>query len=174
MKRSISKRKVRPWVHASPPSYANLFIGFYEGNYIQNTHPWSSHIKLYRRYIDDLFFVWEGTESGYLNQNEFGIKLTGTISPHSIDYLDITLTMENSTIISKTHFKEVDTYSLLHFRSAHYKRWLTNVPYGQFCRLRKNCTRDQDFDTQAATMAERPQKRRQKDSRTSFASNPKP
>lgn len=41
-------------------SYANLFMGYYESRYIQNPNPWAENIKLYRRYIDDLFFVWDG------------------------------------------------------------------------------------------------------------------
>lgn len=65
------------------PSYANLFMGLFESRFIQNKHRWSSNIILYKRYIDDLIFLWDGSEvefkefTNYLNQNHYGITLTG-------------------------------------------------------------------------------------------------
>lgn len=44
------------------PSYANLFMGNFEKHYIQNPNPWSEKIIVYKRYIDDLFFIWGGSE----------------------------------------------------------------------------------------------------------------
>lgn len=75
-------------------------MGHYECHYIQNLNPWAKNIKLYRRYI------WDGTEfefekfTAYLNRNEYGITLTGKASSESVDYLDITLTTKDKTIIS--------------------------------------------------------------------------
>lgn len=87
------------------PSYANLFMGEYESHYILKLNPWTEKIKMYKRYIDDLVFIWNGSESefeqftAYLNQNEYGIMLTGKVSSKSIDYLDITLTTQDRNII---------------------------------------------------------------------------
>lgn len=136
-------------------------MGHFEGHYIQISNPWTKKIKIYKRYIDDLFFIWDGTElefelfTAYLNQNEYGITLTGKVSSETMDYLDISLTTHNENIITKTHFKDVDTNSRLDFKSAHYKKLLTNVPYGQFRRLGKNCTLDRDFETQSQVMSNR-------------------
>lgn len=143
------------------PSYANLFMGQYENLFIQSLHPWSKNIKGYRRYIDDLFFIWDGTEMEfnnftiYLNTNDYGIKLTGKISPNTLEYLDIELRSEGDRIISRTYFKEVDTNSLLDFKSAHYAKWLKNVPFGQSRRIRKNCTMEKDSKEQSRIMSNR-------------------
>lgn len=47
-------------------------------------------------------------------------------------YLNVELHIVNNKITTRTYFKLVDTNSLLDFRSSHYKKWLLNVPYGQF------------------------------------------
>lgn len=141
------------------PSYANLFMGHYENLFIQNAHPWRKHIIMYRRYIDDLIFIWDGTEddfntfTAYLNTNDFGVELSGKISAAKIEYLDVELSSIKDNITSKTYFKPVD--SLLDYKSAHYKKWLNNVPFGQFRRLRKNCTQTQDYEEQCKIMSKR-------------------
>lgn len=94
------------------------------------TFLWGTMNELFKQYIDDLFFIWDGSESDfndftqYLNNNHYGITLTGLISSEKIDYekIDVTFTTKDMDIISKTHFKEVDTNSLLDFKSAHYKK----------------------------------------------------
>lgn len=101
------------------PSYSNLFRGQFESHFIQNQNPLSNNIKLYKRYIDNLFFIWDGSETEfehlttYLNKNDYGIILSGKISSNSIEYLDILLTTHENKTISGTHFKKVDTNNLL-------------------------------------------------------------
>lgn len=105
--------------------------------------------------------MWDGTETEFtdlttqLNQNEYGIQLSGNISPGTMEYLDTELKSEDNKMISITYFKEVDTNSLLDFKSVHYKQWLSNVPFGQFRRLRKNCTLEKDFEEQSHTMTKK-------------------
>lgn len=43
---------------------------------------------------------------------------------------------------------------MLDLKSAHYEKWLTSIPYGQFICLRKNCTL-KDFNTQSKIMENR-------------------
>lgn len=90
------------------PCFANLYVGDFEGHLIQNNHPWKSNIISYFRYIDDLLFIWEGTESGfkaftgYLNLNKWGLTFTGDISSNSINLLDLTLFVQGENICTKT------------------------------------------------------------------------
>lgn len=44
------------------PSYANHFMGIFESKFITSNNPFLSKIHIYRRYIDDLFILWEGNE----------------------------------------------------------------------------------------------------------------
>lgn len=128
------------------PSYANLYMGRYEDQYILSNHPWATSIVFYKRYIDDLVFIWNHSEkefdkfTEYLNYNEYGVTLSGEISSVQINYLDVTLSHENGKVVTKNFFKKVYSNSFLDFKSWHHKKWLQNIPYGQFCRIRQNCT----------------------------------
>lgn len=139
------------------PSYANLFMGNFEKNMIMGSK-WFDNIIVYKRYIDDLFFILRGSKGDFdifvdhLNKNYWGLSFTGNISKTNLEYLDIELTSVDAHIITKTFFKTVGCNSLPNFQSSHYKKWLINVPYGQFRRLRKNCSRDIDFESQCKIM----------------------
>lgn len=116
---------------------------------------------MYKRYIDDLFFIWKGNESDFngivhnLNNNTWGLSFSGTIFKHKLEYLDLEMSIENNQIITKTYLKSVDCNSLLHFQSSHYRKWLLKIPYGQMKHLRKNCFRDSNFEQQSKTMKSR-------------------
>lgn len=51
------------------PSFANLYMGLFESFFIQCEHKWKNNIVKYKRYIDDLIFVWHGTESDFIEFN---------------------------------------------------------------------------------------------------------
>uniref|UniRef100_A0A8C5PCD7 Reverse transcriptase domain-containing protein n=1 Tax=Leptobrachium leishanense TaxID=445787 RepID=A0A8C5PCD7_9ANUR len=44
------------------PSYANLFMAQWEKTWIKNNHEWVDNIFNYKRYIDDIIFIWRGSE----------------------------------------------------------------------------------------------------------------
>ncbi|CAH2329718.1 Hypothetical predicted protein, partial [Pelobates cultripes] len=105
------------------PSYANLFMAYWEETHVFSEHPWVSNLVSYRRYIDDIFFIWNGScyllemFLAFLSSNEWGITFK---------------------FLLKTKKK-----------SCHHKPWLENAPKGQFLRIRRNCTNEQDFIIQA-------------------------
>lgn len=136
--------------------YGGLLIQFYyikQSFYLQNPY--------FKRYIDDLFFLWEGTASEaakftvFFNQNPWGIKFTHNFSDIEIQFLDLSISHNNDNFITSTYFKSVDTNSYLDFSSGHYSKWKKNVPYGQFRRVRKNCSEDATFEIQAKIIAKR-------------------
>lgn len=49
----------------------------------------------------------------------------------------------------------MDTNSYINFPSNHYRKWKLNIPFGQFKRVRKNCTQDTTFEKQALTIRRR-------------------
>lgn len=58
------------------PSYANLFMSEVEKTMIMESK-WSENIMVYKRSIDDLFFIWKGEKKGekisiHLNSNNWG------------------------------------------------------------------------------------------------------
>lgn len=89
------------------PSFANLYVGLFESLFITNEHKWKENIVLYKRYIDDLLFIWQGSAIDfedfkiYLNENDWGLNFSGVINPVSVDYLDITLFHDRDKICTK-------------------------------------------------------------------------
>lgn len=41
------------------PSFANLYMGEFEKDHIMCHHPWRNNIISFKRYIDDLLFIWD-------------------------------------------------------------------------------------------------------------------
>lgn len=123
------------------PSLANLYVGLFKTLYIMSDHNWKKDIVLYKHYIDDLIFIWQGSEkdfelfNNYLNENEWGLTFTGTINPKQIDYLDITLFTIDNKICTKKFFKKVDSNNFLDYKSRHHRKWLNNIPFGQLQRI---------------------------------------
>lgn len=140
------------------PSFANLYVGLFESLFILNDHRWTNNIVQYRRYIDDLLFIWKGTKeefslfNDYLNDNNWGLVLSGSISHSHIDYLDITLFNEGKKICTKNFFKKVDSNNFLEFDSCHNKNWIKNIPFGQMRRIKRNCTKQTDFKEQSKVL----------------------
>lgn len=52
--------------------------------------------------------------------------------------------------IYRSDFATTETYCM----STIWK-WLNNIPYGQFCRIRQNCTSDRDYIIQSKILSER-------------------
>lgn len=107
-----------------------------------------------------LLFVWDGPETEfhsfteYLYTSDWSLTFSGEINT-TVNYLEIILTNEGDKVITKNYFKSVDCNSLLEFQSCHHKKWLTNIPHGQFQRLRRNCTNDKDYVTQSSILKKR-------------------
>uniref|UniRef100_A0A8C5PUJ4 Reverse transcriptase domain-containing protein n=1 Tax=Leptobrachium leishanense TaxID=445787 RepID=A0A8C5PUJ4_9ANUR len=137
------------------PSFANLFMAHWENSFLSN---WSTNLVFYRRYIDDIFFIWRGGEEAlqlfldFLATNDRGIILTSNWSKTEVIFLDLKIFVENDTIKTKTHFKDVDCNSFIERRSCHLPQWLNAVPKGQFLRMKRNCTNISDFDIQSTKL----------------------
>ena len=74
------------------PSYANLFMGWWEDRIANNTEGFMQ-VLLWIRYIDDLFIIWKGSEESAirfvnnLNQNNLNLHFTSHISSKTVVFL---------------------------------------------------------------------------------------
>uniref|UniRef100_A0A8C5LZ93 Reverse transcriptase domain-containing protein n=1 Tax=Leptobrachium leishanense TaxID=445787 RepID=A0A8C5LZ93_9ANUR len=124
------------------PSYANLYMAGWEAQFVYGSHSWAHNIPLYRRYIDDVFFIWRGNEEDLitfldsLNSQVWGITLENKWSREKITFLDLEIYISEGSVKCKTFFKEVDTNTYINTTSCHNPSWLKGVPKGQFMRLR--------------------------------------
>lgn len=58
-------------------------------------------------------------------------------------------------LVTKCFFKQTDLNSYLSIHSGHHPTWIKNVPKGQFIRIRRNCTLDEDYTMQAQVLKNR-------------------
>ena len=105
------------------PSYANLFLGFFEANALKNA-PFQPHTWL--RYIDDIFMIWtEGLDNlkifiDYLNNIHSTIKFTSSHSSTNIPFLDVNVSLTNDGNISTDLYtKPTDKHQHLLYSSCH-------------------------------------------------------
>lgn len=137
------------------PSYANLTMGLWEDCFIWNNNPFAKHLVFYGPYIDDIIVIWNGPSSSidgfvsHCNNNDLGLSFTSVHNVDSLSFLDLELFHDNTHICSRNYTKPTAGNSYLHFDSCHHPQWVNNIPKGQFCRLRQNCTRDSDYISQS-------------------------
>ncbi|KAM3926827.1 uncharacterized protein RB166_009651 [Leptodactylus fuscus] len=139
------------------PSYANLFLGLWERQ-IFLTDPifLADHVQFWWRYIDDVLFIWQGSLTDLelfmecLNDNDRNIKLTWSYSRTKIEFLDIALSVDiNGYIQTDLYRKPTSSNALLHYKSAHPRYVVNNIPTGQFLRARRICSTENSFEQSA-------------------------
>ncbi|XP_069601617.1 uncharacterized protein [Ranitomeya imitator] len=76
-------------------------------------------------------------------------------SDRTIEFLDIRLSLERSSIICTLYRKPTSTNSLLHYSSFHPQHLKNGIPKGQFLRLKRNCSKEAEFVQQSRDLSER-------------------
>ena len=106
------------------PSFANLFLGLFETNALNNA-PYKPHTWL--RYIDDIFVIWtEGPDNlqifiDYLNSIHPTIKFTSSHSYSCVPFLDVNVSLNNGIIETDLYSKPTDKHQHLLYTSCHPK-----------------------------------------------------
>lgn len=109
------------------PGYASLFCGFFEHNIIfnENSNPHLKYIMNWRRYIDDIFFIWTGTAEqleefhDFINSKNYHLKFTMEYSANKMNFLDIFVYKDSNRLASNLYRKATDRNSILHGHSFH-------------------------------------------------------
>ena len=81
----------------------------------------------------------------YLNQVHSSFKFTEEFSSIEINFLDVTTFRKGQEILSKLYCKPTDSHSYLEFISCYPPHNKTSIPYSQFLRIRRNCSKWEDF-----------------------------
>lgn len=67
------------------PSYANLFISYWELQNIWANNPYGGNLVLYARYIEKILIIWNGTDEelegffAHYSSKPFGISFTHVV-----------------------------------------------------------------------------------------------
>ena len=135
------------------PQYANLFMDVLEREFMT-----SQPLKpmVWRRYIDDVFMIWQHGEDeleDYMNKlNNFRptIKFTYTKSTSSVEFLDCLIYkgprfLQSGILDLKPFFKGTNTFQYLHFKSCHPVSIFRAVVKGETVRVLRACTDENTF-----------------------------
>ena len=94
------------------------------------------------RFLDDLWFIWRGTERQFesfkssLNQlgREDSFTLKGDVGSE-VEFLDVKLALKDGDIETSVFIKPTDSKRYLHRRSDHSTHVFRGIPYSQFRRV---------------------------------------
>ena len=134
------------------PTYANLFMSKLETDMLNS---YQLKPKIWLRYIDDIFFIWEHGEEEltkwleHLNNYHKTIKFTSEWSTEKINFLDtwVQKGQDRNKLYTNLHTKPTDTNSYLRYDSAHPPKCKESIPYSQFLRIKRICKEQTDFET---------------------------
>ena len=140
-------------------NYANLFMASFEDNMLKSYFD-KTGIKptLWLRFIDDIFFIWEGSEQSLTEFlsfcNNFSeqqgmkscIKFTYSYSSKSVNFLDTTVSVsDDGTVQTDLYAKPTAAYQYLHQSSYHDPHLIRAIPKSQFIRIRRICSSLQTY-----------------------------
>ena len=115
----------------------------------------------YKRFIDDIFMVWNGTVEQLkqfiknINTIHPTIKFDAKYSVDSIDFLDTHIyKTENGKLCTTLHIKPTDRHSYLHHKSYHPTAAKLSIVYSQSLRIRRICTEDSEYDKHSKKLIE--------------------
>ncbi|OCT76286.1 hypothetical protein XELAEV_18031482mg [Xenopus laevis] len=131
-------------------SNAYLYMGWWEETHVLGgEHTLLQHFITFRSYIDDLLFVWAGSDRLFeefiasLNNEALNLKFTCCFDRKNIAYLDLWISVENENIMTSVYTKPFAGNSILRADSCHPRNG--GIPKGQFLRLRRNCNTVEKF-----------------------------
>ena len=144
------------------PSIACLYMWNFERTYIlADYNPFLDKIGHWRRYIDDILITWTGDATQataffeWVNTLDLYLRLTHHISDQELPFFDLLISIDDGKLRTKTFSKVTDRNSLLRFESHHPKSLRNNLPYGQFLRIRRNCSEVEDYHQQAVSLSQK-------------------
>ena len=138
------------------PSFANIYMYHFEESFVYNYH---LQPNAWFRYIDDIFMIWNHGKDellkfiNHLNNACESISFSSEISQESLNFLDVTVKKRHNHLETDLYVKPTDRNTYLPYNSAHPKHCMSGLPYGQFLRIRRICTRTTDFEKHAAKKA---------------------
>ena len=123
--------------------------------HLQETHIYpliKQKVQLYLRYIDDILFIWTGSENelqqfiSKINELHPPIRFDFNYSKTQILFLDITVTkLSTVKLLTTLYKKEIDQQSYLHRKSEHSETLKQSIPYSHTQILKRIFTTEENF-----------------------------
>jgi hypothetical protein len=138
------------------PSFGNRFLNEFE---ILHVYTYKKQPLVWLRYIDDVFMIWthkiedlnEFVE--HLNTRLPTIKFTMESSDQGIPFLDTMVRKEGTMICTDLYSKPTDSFDYLLYNSSHPQNCKDSIPYSQFLRVRRICSKIDDYEKHVINMS---------------------
>ena len=90
-----------------------------------------------------------------MNTQMESIKFTMEVSQREVNFLDTTVRINptNNMLEIDLYCKPTDSHNYLLYNSAHPKECKRSIPYSQFLRIRRICTKTSDYDRHIITLS---------------------
>ena len=134
---------------------ANIYVKWMMDNVllVDSTINDLNFIVARKRFLDDLFFLWLGSEKSFLDfkdalnekGSEFKFTLKGEVGK-TVDFLDVRVSNESGKLETTLFVKPTDSMRYLHRRSDHSPHMFKAIPYSQFRRAVVICSSDKERD----------------------------
>ncbi|CAJ0918266.1 unnamed protein product [Ranitomeya imitator] len=131
------------------PPYAVAYMASFEEDFVYNHPLFMQHSRLWRRFIDDIFCIWNGPiETLLLFDSHISsiwpeLKFTLQYSTEMISFLDTMLQKNAEGTLSIDLFtKTTDRNSLLEYTSFHPPAIKKSIPISQFQRVKRIVTQE--------------------------------
>jgi hypothetical protein len=134
------------------PSYANCYLDKFERDFV---YKYKLQPLLWKRYLDDCFCIWQHGEEelnhflNYLNSRVESINFTMEHSKNGVAFLDTWVNIVENNLVTDLYCKPTDSHNYLLFTSSHPTACKNSIPYSQFLRIRRICSKTSDFDKHA-------------------------
>ena len=69
--------------------------------------------------------------------------------------LDLVIGIDNGHLFTTIHHKPNDRQQYVHWTSDHPRHLLKSIPKAQFMRLKRNCSRNSDYESEARTLKDK-------------------
>ena len=143
------------------PSIANIYMGLFEQNYVFNPtiNMFLPHLKMFKRYIDDICILWTSDEESllkffeFLNSKDEHLKFTIEYDKFRVNFLDIQIKLENGMFQTDVYRKPCYRNSLLKSDSFHPTPLKNSLPISQFYRIRRICSTDGAYQEQSKVLS---------------------
>ena len=130
--------------------WATIYFAIHEMGFI--IPKYVDNLLLFYRFIDDIFGIWLGDRSGPLWEefkrdiSSFG-KLTWTfVEPSSsVDFLDLTVTIEQGRIVTKTFQKALNLYQYISPQSNHPPKMINGIIFSLLRTYMRQNTWEDDY-----------------------------
>ena len=138
------------------PPYACIFMDYIEAEFLK-----SQEIKiwLWKRFTDDIFFIWTDTEENLdkfledLNKFHPNLRFTYEKSREKINFLDVVIKIKEGKITTKLFCKPTDGHQYLHYDSCHAEHIKRSIVFSQTLRLKRICS-ENDLDSNVENLKE--------------------